>query len=72
MRDWLYVVDHARAIDRVFHDGRIGETYNIGGFNEWKNLDLIKVICKVMDRKLERAEGYIGKTDYLCYRPCRA
>ncbi len=57
IRDWLYVVDHARAIDEVFHKGIIGETYNIGGFNEWKNLDLIKVICKVMDKKLGRAEG---------------
>ena len=57
VRDWLYVVDHARAIDDVFHIGKVGETYNIGGFNEWKNLDLIKVICRVMDRKLERENG---------------
>jgi dTDP-glucose 4,6-dehydratase len=57
VRDWLYVVDHARAIDDVFHKGAIGETYNIGGFNEWTNIDLIKVICKTMDRKLGRAEG---------------
>lgn len=57
VRDWLYVVDHARAIDDVFHKGQVGETYNIGGFNEWKNIDLIKVICKVMDQKLGRAEG---------------
>ena len=57
VRDWLFVVDHARAIDDVFHKGKIGETYNIGGFNEWKNLDLIKVVCKVMDKKLERPEG---------------
>ena len=57
VRDWLYVVDHARAIDLVFHKGKIGETYNIGGFNEWKNIDLIKVICEVMDRKLERTPG---------------
>jgi len=57
VRDWLYVVDHARAIDIVFHRGKQGETYNIGGFNEWKNLDLIKVVCKVMDRKLGRPEG---------------
>ncbi|NRD20800.1 dTDP-glucose 4,6-dehydratase [Winogradskyella eckloniae] len=56
VRDWLYVKDHARAIDVVFHKGQIGGTYNIGGFNEWKNIDLIKVICKVMDRKLGRAE----------------
>jgi dTDP-glucose 4,6-dehydratase len=57
VRDWLYVVDHARAIDDVFHKGAIGETYNIGGFNEWTNIDLIKVICRTMDRKLGRAEG---------------
>ncbi len=57
VRDWLYVEDHALAIDRVFHDGKIGETYNIGGDNEWKNLDLIKVLCRIMDDKLEREEG---------------
>lgn len=57
VRDWLYVIDHARAIDDVFHKGRIGETYNIGGFNEWKNIDLVKVLCRTMDRKLGRAEG---------------
>jgi dTDP-glucose 4,6-dehydratase len=57
VRDWLYVIDHARAIDVVFHNGKIGETYNIGGFNEWKNIDLIKVICKVMDKKLGRTMG---------------
>jgi dTDP-glucose 4,6-dehydratase len=57
VRDWLYVVDHARAIDMVFHKGKVGETYNIGGFNEWTNIDLIKLLCKVMDKKLGRAEG---------------
>ncbi len=57
VRDWLYVVDHARAIDDVFHKGVIGETYNIGGFNEWTNLDLIKVVCKAMDKKLGRPQG---------------
>jgi dTDP-glucose 4,6-dehydratase len=57
VRDWLYVIDHARAIDDVFHKGRIGETYNIGGFNEWKNIDLVKVLCRTMDRKLGRTEG---------------
>ena len=57
VRDWLYVVDHARAIDVVYHKGEIGETYNIGGFNEWTNIDLIKVICKTMDKILGRAEG---------------
>lgn len=57
VRDWLYVLDHARAIDDVFHKGKEGETYNIGGFNEWTNIDLIKLLCKVMDKKLGRAEG---------------
>jgi dTDP-glucose 4,6-dehydratase len=58
VRDWLYVEDHARAIDDVFHKGKLGETYNIGGFNEWKNIDLIKVIIKVADKLLGRSEGY--------------
>lgn len=57
VRDWLYVIDHARAIDLVFHKGNIGETYNIGGFNEWQNLALIELLCKVMDKKLNREEG---------------
>ena len=57
VRDWLFVNDHARAIDVIFHDGKVGETYNIGGFNEWKNIDLIKIIIKTVDRLLERAEG---------------
>ena len=57
MRDWLYVVDHARAIDTILHHGRVGETYNIGGHNEWKNIDLIRVICRTMDSKLGRAPG---------------
>ncbi len=56
-RDWLYVVDHARAIDMVFHKGENGRTYNIGGFNEWQNIDLIKVLCAQMDEKLGREEG---------------
>jgi len=56
-RDWLYVVDHARAIDLVFHEGRNGETYNIGGFNEWQNIELIKLLCVQMDEKLEREPG---------------
>jgi len=56
-RDWLYVIDHARAIDLVFHEGAIGEKYNVGGFNEWKNIDLVKLLCKQMDEKLERPEG---------------
>jgi len=57
VRDWLYVIDHARAIDVIFNNGKIGETYNIGGFNEWKNIDLIKVLCKTVDRKLNNAAG---------------
>jgi len=56
-RDWLYVKDHALAIDLVFHKGVDGETYNIGGFNEWKNIDLVKLLCKLMDEKLGRAAG---------------
>ena len=57
VRDWLFVKDHARAIDVIFHNGKLGETYNIGGFNEWKNIDLIKVIIKTVDRLLDRDEG---------------
>ena len=57
VRDWLWVVDHARAIDVIYHKGEIGETYNIGGFNEWKNIDLIRIMCRVMDKKLGREEG---------------
>ena len=58
VRDWLYVEDHARAIDLIFHKGKIAETYNIGGFNEWKNIDLIKVIIKTVDRILGNPEGH--------------
>ena len=57
VRDWLYVVDHARAIDLIFHNGKVAETYNIGGFNEWKNIDLIRVLIKTVDRLLGRPEG---------------
>ena len=57
IRDWLYVVDHARAIDVIFHNGKIAETYNIGGFNEWKNIDIIKTVIKTVDRLLGRPEG---------------
>ena len=57
VRDWLYVEDHARAIDTIFHRGRDGETYNIGGFNEWRNIDLIRVIIRTVDRLLGRPEG---------------
>lgn len=56
-RDWLYVEDHARAIDDVFHKGKLGDTYNIGGFNEWQNIDLVRLLCQIMDKKLERSEG---------------
>ena len=58
VRDWLYVEDHARAIDLIFHNGKVAETYNIGGFNEWKNIDIIKVIIKTVDRLLGNPEGY--------------
>ena len=58
VRDWLYVEDHARAIDIIFHEGKIAETYNIGGFNEWKNIDLIKVMIKTVDRILGNPEGH--------------
>jgi len=57
IRDWLWVNDHARAIDVVFHNGVLGETYNIGGNNEWTNIDLVKLLCQTMDRKLGRPEG---------------
>jgi dTDP-glucose 4,6-dehydratase len=57
IRDWLYVEDHASAIDLIFHRGKTGETYNIGGNNEWKNIDLIRLLCKIMDKKLGRPEG---------------
>lgn len=60
-RDWLYVKDHALAIDLIFHKGVDGETYNIGGFNEWRNIDLVKLLCKLMDEKLGRETGYSEK-----------
>jgi len=56
-RDWLYVIDHATAIDKIFHNGKIGDTYNIGGFNEWKNIDLIELLCEKMDIALNRKNG---------------
>jgi dTDP-glucose 4,6-dehydratase len=61
IRDWLYVVDHARAIDLLYHKAAIGSTYNIGGINEWTNIDLINLLCKVVDRKLQRPEGTSAK-----------
>ncbi|CAG0985456.1 MAG: dTDP-glucose 4,6-dehydratase [Bacteroidetes bacterium] len=57
IRDWLWVEDHARAIDTIFHNGKIGETYNIGGQNEWTNIDLVKLLCRIMDQKLHRESG---------------
>ena len=60
-RDWLFVKDHAAAIDLIFHKGKEGETYNIGGFNEWKNIDLVKLLCTLMDQKLGREKGYSEK-----------
>ncbi|WP_343567402.1 dTDP-glucose 4,6-dehydratase [Sphingobacterium sp.] len=56
-RDWLFVIDHARAIDLVFHNGKNGDSYNVGGFNEWKNIDLVEELCKQVDEKLGRAQG---------------
>lgn len=56
-RDWLFVEDHAKAIDLVFHNGKHGETYNIGGFNEWQNIDLVRLLCSLMDKKLNRPKG---------------
>lgn len=61
VRDWLYVEDHARAIDTIFHNGKLGESYNVGGFNEWKNIDLVHLLCSIMDKKLGRAEGESAK-----------
>ena len=70
VRDWLYVEDHARAIDMIFHNGKIAETYNIGGFNEWKNIDLIKVMIKTVDRILGNPEGH--SLDLITYVTDRA
>jgi dTDP-glucose 4,6-dehydratase len=70
IRDWLYVEDHSAAIDLIFHKGRVGETYNIGGNNEWKNIDLIKLLCSIMDNKLERQPGTSEKLiTYVTDRP---
>jgi dTDP-glucose 4,6-dehydratase len=57
VRDWLYVDDHARAIDVIFHKGKTGDSYNVGGFNEWKNIDIVHLLCDMMDKKLKRAAG---------------
>lgn len=70
VRDWLFVEDHARAIDVIFHQGKIGESYNVGGFNEWKNIDLVNLLCKIIDKKLGRAEGESAKLiTYVTDRP---
>jgi dTDP-glucose 4,6-dehydratase len=61
VRDWLYVEDHATAIDTIFHNGVIGDSYNVGGFNEWKNIDIVHLLCNIMDRKLNRSEGTSAK-----------
>ena len=61
VRDWLYVDDHARAIDTIYHKGRVGESYNVGGFNEWKNIDIVHLLCGIMDKKLGRAAGESAK-----------
>jgi len=61
VRDWLYVEDHARAIDTIFHKGKKGGKYNIGGFNEWKNIDIVHLLCRIMDKKLGRTEGASAK-----------
>ncbi|MBQ2027053.1 MAG: dTDP-glucose 4,6-dehydratase [Alistipes sp.] len=69
VRDWLYVEDHARAIDLIFHEGKVAETYNIGGFNEWRNIDLIKVLIKTVDRLLGNPEGHsLGLITYVTDR----
>ena len=69
VRDWLYVEDHARAIDTIFHNGKVAETYNIGGFNEWRNIDLIKVVIKTVDRLLGNPEGHsLGLITYVTDR----
>ncbi|HRE53103.1 MAG TPA: dTDP-glucose 4,6-dehydratase [Flavitalea sp.] len=70
IRDWLWVEDHVRAIDLIFHRGRIGEKYNIGGLNEWKNIDLVRLLCRIMDKKLNRPEGTSAKLiAYVADRP---
>jgi dTDP-glucose 4,6-dehydratase len=61
VRDWLWVEDHARAIDVIFHKGKLGETYNIGGFNEWKNIDIVHLLCRIMDKKMNRSAGETAK-----------
>lgn len=70
VRDWLYVEDHARAIDTIFHNGKNGQSYNVGGFNEWKNIDIVHLLCGIMDKKLGRAPGTsAGLITYVKDRP---
>jgi dTDP-glucose 4,6-dehydratase len=70
VRDWLYVDDHARAIDTIFHQGKVGDKYNIGGFNEWKNIDIVHLLCNLMDKKLKRSAGEsAGLITYVKDRP---
>jgi dTDP-glucose 4,6-dehydratase len=70
IRDWLFVEDHAQAIDAIFHKGKVGQVYNIGGNNEWRNIDLVNFLCYTMDRKLGRDEGTSGKLiTYVTDRP---
>jgi dTDP-glucose 4,6-dehydratase len=57
VRDWLHVQDHVEAIDKIFHEAKLGETYNVGGHNEWKNIDVVRLLCKILDKKLNKAEG---------------
>lgn len=70
IRDWLWVEDHARAIDTIFHKGKTGEKYNVGGFNEWKNIDLVHLLCRIMDQKLHRPAG--GSEKLITYVKDRA
>ena len=70
IRDWLFVEDHAQAIDVIFHKGKPGEVYNIGGNNEWKNIDLVNLLCHIMDKKLNREDGTSAKLiTYVTDRP---
>lgn len=69
VRDWLYVQDHIEAIDLIFHQGKKGETYNIGGDNEWQNITLVKALCTIMDKKLNRATGTSREINHLRERP---
>jgi dTDP-glucose 4,6-dehydratase len=70
IRDWLWVEDHAKAIDLIFHKGKTGESYNVGGFNEWKNIDLVHLLCRIMDEKLGRPAGTSAKLiTYVTDRP---